>query len=256
MTFNGWLQIVLYSVLVILLTKPFGGFMTKVFTGERTLLSAPLRPLETGIYRICRRRRSGRAALGHLCRRDAGVHLCRLRRALRAAAATGRCCRSIHRTCRRFPLTWPSTPRSASSPTPIGSRTCPKQTMSYLVQMAGLTVHNFVSAATGIALAVALIRGFGRRSAQTIGNFWVDMTRCVLYVLLPISIVVGLVLRLSGRAAEYRRLYGRRRRWKAAKQADRPGTGGVAGSDQDVGHERRRVLQRQLRASVREPDRR
>ena len=65
-------------------------------------------------------------------------------------------------------------------------------TMSYLTQMAGLTMHNFVSAATGIALAIALIRGFARRSAQTIGNFWVDMTRTVLYVLLPISIVVGL----------------------------------------------------------------
>jgi potassium-transporting ATPase potassium-binding subunit len=64
--------------------------------------------------------------------------------------------------------------------------------MSYPTQMAWLTVHNFVSAATGIALAIALIRGFARRSAQTIGNFWVDMTRTVLYVLLPISIVVGL----------------------------------------------------------------
>ena len=64
--------------------------------------------------------------------------------------------------------------------------------MSYLVQMAGLTVHNFVSAATGIALAIALIRGFARRSAKGIGNFWVDLTRCTLYILLPISIVVGL----------------------------------------------------------------
>jgi K+-transporting ATPase ATPase A chain len=69
----------------------------------------------------------------------------------------------------------------------------PETTFSYLVQMAGLTVHNFVSAATGIALAIALIRGFSRRSANTIGNFWVDMTRCTLYILLPIAIVVGLV---------------------------------------------------------------
>ena len=68
----------------------------------------------------------------------------------------------------------------------------PETTMSYLVQMAGLTVHNFVSAATGIALAVALVRGFARRSAKGIGNFWVDLTRCTLYILLPISIVVGL----------------------------------------------------------------
>src|ERR1700752_3497466 len=68
----------------------------------------------------------------------------------------------------------------------------PETTMSYLTQMASLTVHNFVSAAPGIALAIALIRGFARRSAQTVGNFWVDLTRCTLYILLPTSIVVGL----------------------------------------------------------------
>src|SRR4029078_11594574 len=67
-----------------------------------------------------------------------------------------------------------------------------EQTMSHLTQMAGLTVHNFVSAATGIALAVAFIRGFARRSARTVGNFWVDLTRCTLYILLPVSIVVGM----------------------------------------------------------------
>ena len=74
----------------------------------------------------------------------------------------------------------------------------PETTMSYLTQMTALTVHNFLSAATGIALAIALVRGFARRSAQTIGNFWVDLTRCVLYILLPISIVVGLVLIWQG----------------------------------------------------------
>ena len=70
--------------------------------------------------------------------------------------------------------------------------------MGYLVQMAGLTVHNFVSAATGIAMALALIRGFVRREAKTIGNFWVDLTRCTLYVLIPISVVVALVLVWQG----------------------------------------------------------
>ncbi len=70
--------------------------------------------------------------------------------------------------------------------------------MSYLSQMLGLTVHNFVSAATGVALAVALVRGFARRSAKTIGNFWVDMTRCTLYVLLPICIVYTLFLVWQG----------------------------------------------------------
>ena len=74
----------------------------------------------------------------------------------------------------------------------------PETTMSYLTQMAGLTVHNFVSAATGIALAVALVRGFACRSARTIGNFWVDLTRCVLYILLPVSIVLALVFVWQG----------------------------------------------------------
>ena len=74
----------------------------------------------------------------------------------------------------------------------------PETTMSYLTQMTALTVHNFVSAATGIVLAIALVRGFARRSAQTIGSFWVYLTRCVLYILLPISIVVALVLIWQG----------------------------------------------------------
>src|SRR5271170_3307994 len=74
----------------------------------------------------------------------------------------------------------------------------PETTMSYLVEMAGLTVHNFLSAATGIARALALIRGFARRSAKSVGNFWVDMTRCTLYVLLPICVVVGLVMVWQG----------------------------------------------------------
>src|SRR6266480_1334569 len=74
----------------------------------------------------------------------------------------------------------------------------PETTMSYLTQMAGLTMHNFVSAAAGIVLSVALIRGFARRSAKTIGNFWADMTRCVLYILLPISIIGALLLCWQG----------------------------------------------------------
>ena len=100
----------------------------------------------------------------------------------------------------------------------------PETTMSYLVQMAGLTVHNFVSAATGIAMALALIRGFVRREAKTIGNFWVDLTRCTLYILLPISVVVALVLCLAGHAAESRRLYrGDDARRRQADHRARPG---------------------------------
>ena len=130
----------------------------------------------------------------------------------------------------------------------------PETTMSYLTQMSALTVHNFVSAATGIVLAIVLIRGFARRSARTLGNFWVDLTRCVLYILLPISIVVGLVFIALRHAAEPERLY-RGDHARRRQAGHRPGPGGFAGSHQDAGHQRRRLLQRQLGASVRESQR-
>ena len=130
----------------------------------------------------------------------------------------------------------------------------PETTMSYLTQMAGLTVHNFVSAATGIALAVALIRGFARRSAQTVGNFWVDLTRCTLYILLPISIVVGLFFVWQGMPQNLS-AYVDATTLEGAKQTIAHGPGRLAGSDQDAGHQWRRLLQRQLRASLRESQR-
>ena len=127
-------------------------------------------------------------------------------------------------------------------------------TMSYFSQMAGLTVHNFVSAATGIALAVALIRGFARKSAQGVGNFWVDLTRCCLYMLLPISIVFALFLVWQGMPQNIDALcHGHHSGRRAADH--RAGAGRLAGRDQDAGHQRRRLLQRQRGASVREPDR-
>ena len=128
-----------------------------------------------------------------------------------------------------------------------------ESTMSYLVQMAALAVQNFVSAAAGIAVAIALIRGFARHETDKIGNFWVDLTRATLYVLIPISIVAALVLVLARRHPELPSLHGgedgRRR-----DADDRAGTGRVAGRHQAARHERRRLLQRQLGASVREPD--
>ena len=128
-----------------------------------------------------------------------------------------------------------------------------ESTLSYLVQMLGLTHQNFLSAATGIVLAVALIRGFARASMQTIGNFWVDVTRCTLYILLPICVVYAPVPRLAGHAADARRL--RRRDDAGGRQADHRGRPGrLADRHQDARHQRRRLLQRQCRASVREPD--
>ena len=122
-------------------------------------------------------------------------------------------------------------------------------TMSHLTQMLGLTVHNFLSAATGLAMAFALVRGFARSSATTVGNFWVDVTRVTLYVLLPISIVVRARLRRPGRAADACR---RRRRDDARRREtddlDRPD--GEPGDHQGARHQRRRLLQRQFGSSV------
>ena len=193
MTFNGWLQIALFAVLVVLLTRPMGGYMTRVFAGERSPLRPVLRPLERGIYRLCG------------VREDEEQHWVSYAIAMLAFSFAGFV---IMYGIQRLQNVLPLNPQGQDAVSPdLAFNTSvsfltntnwqsyvPEATMSYLTQMAGLTVHNFVSAATGIALAIALIRGFARRSAQTIGNFWVDLTRCVLYILLPISIVVGLVL--------------------------------------------------------------
>ncbi len=192
MTFNGWLQIAIYAVLVILITKPFGGYMTRVFNGDRTPLRPVLRPIEIGIYKLCG------------VREDEEQHWISYAVAMLAFSFAGFV---IMYGIQRLQNVLPFNPagQDAVSPdlafdTSVSFLTntnwqsyVPETTMSYLTQMWALTVHNFVSAATGIVLAIVLIRGFARRSARTLGNFWVDLTRCVLYILLPISIVVGLV---------------------------------------------------------------
>ena len=191
MTRNGWLQIALFGVIVIAITRPFGGYMTRVFAGERTFLSPVLRPLERLVYWCCgvdeTQEQSWRTyAVSMVFFGVAGfVTLYALER-----------------------LQWylPFNPQgqagveqvlafntSVSFVTNTNWQSyVPETTMGYLVQMAGLTVHNFVSAAVGIVLAIALIRGFARREASGIGNFWVDLTRCTLYILLPISVAVAL----------------------------------------------------------------
>src|SRR3977135_4190843 len=191
MTMNGWIQIALYSVIIIAITKPFGGYLTRVFNGERTLLSHVLRPIERAVY--------GMSGVGE----KEGQHWVTYGVAMLLFSVAGFL--SLY-ALQRFQGVLPFNPQGFSA---VGEDLAfntamsfvtntnwqsyvPETTMSYLVQMAGLTVHNFVSAATGMALAVALVRGFARRSAQSIGNFWVDLTRCTLYILLPISIIVGL----------------------------------------------------------------
>ena len=197
MTANGWVQIALFGAIVIAITRPLGGYMTRVFAGERTFLWPVLRPVERAVYWCCGVDENEEQhwliyAVAMLLFSVVGfVTLYALQR-----------------------LQWylPFNPQGQSGVAPdLAFNTSVsfvtntnwqaysgETTMGYLVQMAGLTVHNFVSAATGIALAMALIRGFVRREAKAIGNFWVDLTRGTLYILLPISIVVGLVLVWQG----------------------------------------------------------
>jgi K+-transporting ATPase ATPase A chain len=191
MTVNGWIQIALYSVVIIALTKPVGFYLTRVFSGERTFLSPILRPVERAIYAVCGVNESEEQ------------HWVTYAIAMAFFSAAGFV---VLYAIQRLQGVLPFNPQGQSAVeqslafnTSVSFITntnwqsyVPETTMSYLTQMAGLTVHNFLSAATGIALAIALVRGFARRSAQSIGNFWIDMTRCVLYVLLPASILVGL----------------------------------------------------------------
>jgi K+-transporting ATPase ATPase A chain len=188
---NGWVQIALYCVLLGLLVKPLGGYMTRVFGGERTLLTPVLRPIEIGLYRLCG------------VREDEEQHWVTYAVAMLLFSIAGFL--SLY-ALQRLQAALPFNPQGLDAVgTDLAFNTSisfisntnwqsyvPESTMSYLVQMCGLTVHNFLSAATGIATAIALVRGFARRSARTVGNFWVDMTRVTLYVLLPVSIVAAL----------------------------------------------------------------
>jgi len=191
MTANGWVQIALFSVIVIAITRPFGGYMTRVFAGERTLLWPVLRPVERAVYWCCGVDESEEQ------------HWLTYAVAMLLFSVVGFV--TLYAVQR---LQWylPFNPQgqtgveqSLALNTSVSFITntnwqayVPETTMGYLVQMAGLTVHNFVSAATGIALALALIRGFVRREAKAIGNFWVDLTRCTLYILLPLSVAIAL----------------------------------------------------------------
>ncbi len=197
MTLNGWIQIAVFAAIVVALVKPLGGYMTAVFAGERTLMSPALRPLEIGFYRICGVDERAEQhwvvyAVAMLLFSLAGMLLLYAMQRVQGALPFNPQAMAALAPDLAF-----NTAASFTTNTNWQSYGG-ESTMSYLVQMAGLTVHNFVSAATGIALAVALIRGFSRRSANTIGNFWVDLTRCTLYILLPISLVAALVLVWQG----------------------------------------------------------
>jgi potassium-transporting ATPase potassium-binding subunit len=197
MTAIGWIQIILYCAIVVALVKPLGWYMTRVFNGERTFLSPILRPVEAGIYWIGgvdeqREQHWLTYTVAMLLFHVGGFLIIYLLMRLQAV------------------LPFNPAEQSAVAPdlsfnTAISFITNTnwqnyggESTLSYLVQMLGLTHQNFLSAATGIVLAVALIRGFARASLRTIGNFWVDVTRCTLYILLPICVVYALFLVWQG----------------------------------------------------------
>ena len=198
MTFIGWIQILLYCAIIVALVKPLGWYMTRVFNGERTLLSPVLRPVERILYRLggvdeTREQHWLTYTIAMLLFHVGGFLI--LYALLRLQAV--------------IPL-WNPADQSAMAPdlslnTAMSFITNTnwqnyggESTLSYLVQMLGLTHQNFLSAATGIVLAIALIRGFARASAKTVGNFWVDITRCTLYILLPICVVFALFLVWQG----------------------------------------------------------
>ena len=200
MTVNGILQLLLYMVVLLALAKPLGRYMARVYEGQPTALDWVLGPLERLIYRLCGVR-AGRPEAEMDWRTYAfGMLLFNILGLLAVYAL------------QRFQGLLPLNPQGLGAVTPDSSFNTAasfasntnwqgyggETTMSYLTQMLGLTVQNFVSAATGMATLVAFIRGLSRRTAQTIGNFWVDLTRSTLYILLPLSLVVALILVSQG----------------------------------------------------------
>ncbi|SFT41302.1 potassium-transporting ATPase subunit KdpA [Mesorhizobium sp. YR577] len=197
MTINGWIQILIFCGIVVLLVKPLGGYMTRVYQGERTFLSFIFAPFERLLYRLAG---TSENEDQHWTTYAAGMLAFNLLGFL------------VLYALQRFQAGLPFNPAGMGAVGPeLAFNTATsfvtntnwqnyggESTMSYLVQMAGLTVQNFVSAATGMALAIALVRGFSRASAKSIGNFWVDLTRSTLYILLPLCIVLTLFYVYSG----------------------------------------------------------
>ncbi len=197
MTFNGWLQILLFFGLILLVTKPLGVFMARVFNRERTLLDPVLRPVERLIYRL-----TGVDEKREMRWTEYGVAM------LLFSAVSMAVLYLIQRLQAYLPLNpqglaniEPSSAfnTAASFTTNTNWQSyVPEVTMSYLTQMAGLAYHNFTSAAVGIALAIAFIRGIAQREKDTLANFWVDMTRATLWVLLPFCLIGALLLVSQG----------------------------------------------------------
>ncbi len=197
MTANGWLQIGIYLLVLLAITKPMGVFMARVFAGEKTFLDPALRPVERLLYRLC-----GVNDTREMDWKEYTI-------AMLLFSSVGMLTLYLVERVQQL-LPW-NPQHFAKVPTDLAFNTAAsfltntnwqnysgESTMSYFTQMAGLAYHNFASAAVGIVIAIAVVRGIARRESKTIGNFWVDMTRCFLWVLLPVSLVVAMVFVSQG----------------------------------------------------------
>jgi K+-transporting ATPase ATPase A chain len=198
MTANGWLQIAIFLALILAVTKPMGVFLTRVFNREHTFLDPVLRPVERLIYRLSgvdedREMRWTEYAFAMLLFSVVSMLLLYLIQRVQAALPF-----NPQKLAGVMPQHLAFNTAASFTTNTNWQSYSGESTMSYFTQMAGLAYHNFVSAATGIALAIAFIRGIARRQMQTIGNFWVDMVRASLWVLLPFCIVGALLLVSQG----------------------------------------------------------
>jgi K+-transporting ATPase ATPase A chain len=197
MTANGWFQILLFLAIIFAITKPLGSFMARVFSGERTFLDPVVRPVERLIYRLTR------------VDRDREMKWTEYAASMLLFSAVSMLVLYLMQRVQQF-LPW-NPQNLAAVPPDLSFNTAAsfttntnwqnyagETTMSYFTQMAGLAYHNFASAAVGIALAIAFIRGIARREKETIGNFWVDMTRATLWILLPLCVLFSFALISQG----------------------------------------------------------
>ena len=261
MTLNGWLQIIVYMVVLLALAKPLGWYMARVYEGESVGLNRVLGPIERLLYRVFGTREDEEMnwqtyAVAMLLFNAVGF-----------LAVYG---------LQRLQAVLPLNPQGLGAVTPDSSFNTAASfatntnwqgyggevTMSYLTQMLGLNVQNFLSAAAGMATVIALIRGIARRTVGTIGNFWVDMTRSVLYILLPLSIILAL-FQVSQGVVQNFNAYQTVQMLQGTTDGDgkavtetgaADGASGVADCNQAAWHQWWRLLQCQLGAPIRKPD--
>ena len=252
MPLGDMLTLVALAAAVALITPILGIYIHAVMEGEHTPLSPVLRPVERLIYRVC--------GIDETAEQSWKGYTVAVLVMAAVAIVAGYV---VLRLQDVLPLNQGGIPpmspdlafnTSVSFETNTNWQNYSGETgATYLTQAAMLAVRNFTSAATGLAVAIALFRGLTRRSASTLGNYWVDLTRGILYLLLPISLVGAIVLVWQGVPADVGS-HPDRHDPAGRGSAHRARPGRLAGVDQGAGQQRRRLLQRQLRAPVREPD--